>query len=161
MLSRTASPLLRLSGRRLYTTTPSFPLPPVATHFINGAYTPPGSSPTFTNYAPATGDALNEVSIGTASDVDLAVSSAKEAFPEWAAKSGAERGRILKKAADLIREHNHHLHMLESVDAGIPGEFSCRGFADARSWSTRFPPPLPLPSPPLPPQSLRPNTCKC
>src|SRR4051794_4723890 len=47
---------------------------------------------------PATGEVWAEVPGGTASDVDAAVSAAKEAFADWSALGVAKRGEILGKA---------------------------------------------------------------
>ena len=71
------------------------------------------SGPTYDNFAPATGAKISTVEDATQATVDLAVQAAKEAFPAWAAMAGAERGRILTKASQLIREYNHELHVLE------------------------------------------------
>ncbi|GMH50404.1 hypothetical protein TrLO_g8158 [Triparma laevis f. longispina] len=72
------------------------------------------------NFAPATGSQISTVEIASQVTIDAAVASSQAAQPAWAALSGAERGRILTRAAVLIREYNAELSVLESVDAGIP-----------------------------------------
>ena len=99
---------------------PCFPIPEVSRSWISGAYHDQVSGPTYDNYAPATGAKISTVQEATQDTVDAAVAAAKAAFPSWSALSGAERGRILTRAAHLIREYNSDLHLLESVDAGIP-----------------------------------------
>jgi betaine-aldehyde dehydrogenase len=54
------------------------------------------------------------------SDVDRAVASAREGFEVWRRLSGAERGRILNRAAGLLRDNNEELARLEVLDTGKP-----------------------------------------
>ncbi|MGB0534558.1 MAG: betaine-aldehyde dehydrogenase, partial [Paracoccaceae bacterium] len=49
----------------------------------------------------------------------------------WAARSGTERGRVLRRAADLIRARNRELSVLETHDTGKP--LSETLYADATS----------------------------
>ncbi|GMH78396.1 hypothetical protein TrST_g3564 [Triparma strigata] len=72
------------------------------------------------NFSPGTGALISTVEVATQATIDAAVASAQAAFPAWSALSGAERGRILTRAAVLIREYNSEMSLLESVDAGIP-----------------------------------------
>ena len=53
---------------------------------------------------PATGELLGDVPVAGAAEVEAAVQAAREAQPRWAALSGAERARILRRAADILRE---------------------------------------------------------
>ena len=46
--------------------------------------------------------------------------AARAAQPAWAALSGAERGRVLRRAADLLRARNDELAELETRDTGKP-----------------------------------------
>lgn len=87
--------------------------------YINGAY---NSSPreTFPNICPATGLKLCDVQIASAEDIDFALASAKKAFAKWSKMHGAARGRILWKAAQLIREDLNRLARVESLDSGKP-----------------------------------------
>ena len=63
--------------------------------------------------------------------VEEALASAKQAQKAWAATSGTQRGRILRRAADMIRAQNHALSVLETYDTGKPlSETLC---ADATS----------------------------
>lgn len=69
---------------------------------------------------PSTGQTIGTVANADPSDVDSAVSSARAAFASWAETCGRERGRILHRAADLIREDAEELVRLESLDVGKP-----------------------------------------
>ena len=52
--------------------------------------------------------------------METAVRAARAAQPAWAALSGTERGRILRRAADLLRARNDELAELETRDTGKP-----------------------------------------
>jgi acyl-CoA reductase-like NAD-dependent aldehyde dehydrogenase len=54
--------------------------------------------------------------------VDLAVAAARRAFDEgeWPRMTGAQRGRILNKFADLLEEHADELAHMEALDNGKP-----------------------------------------
>ncbi|KTF93984.1 hypothetical protein cypCar_00009302 [Cyprinus carpio] len=51
-------------------------------------------------------------------DVNAAVRAAKEAFPDWSAKSPAERSKELNKLADLIEARLEEFALAESKDQG-------------------------------------------
>jgi len=74
----------------------------------------------FTSINPATGEVLAELPVADAADVDRAVANAKSAQVQWAAMTGAERGRILRRAAELLRARNEELARLETRDTGKP-----------------------------------------
>ncbi|SAK78776.1 aldehyde dehydrogenase (acceptor) [Caballeronia hypogeia] len=87
---------------------------------INGEFVPPGGGEYSTNLDPATEDPIARVAQGTSADVDRAVQAARAALKPWNAIRAAERGRILMKLADLLRENQDELAALESLDAGKP-----------------------------------------
>src|SRR6202044_995155 len=69
---------------------------------------------------PATGEELARLPAAGAAEVDAAVARAQEAQRAWGQRSGAERGRVLRRAADLLRTHNERLAVLETRDTGKP-----------------------------------------
>ncbi|MEU2423417.1 aldehyde dehydrogenase family protein [Streptomyces sp. NPDC007851] len=71
---------------------------------------------------PATGQVVTTVAEAGAADVDAAVRAAREAFDagEWPGLSGRERGRVLHRIAELIRENAEEIAALESLDVGKP-----------------------------------------
>lgn len=71
---------------------------------------------------PSTGRVVTTVAEADASDVDAAVRAARDAFDNsgWATLSGRERGRVLHRVAELIRENADELARLESLDVGKP-----------------------------------------
>jgi betaine-aldehyde dehydrogenase len=74
----------------------------------------------FSTHNPATGALLATLPIAGAAEVDAAVHAAQAAQPAWAALSGTERGRVLRRAADLLRTRNDELAELETRDTGKP-----------------------------------------
>jgi acyl-CoA reductase-like NAD-dependent aldehyde dehydrogenase len=69
---------------------------------------------------PATGQVLAVVAGGGAAEVDAAVRESHRAFGEWSELSARERGRILLRAAAVIREHADELAALETREMGKP-----------------------------------------
>jgi betaine-aldehyde dehydrogenase len=84
----------------------------------------PASSPApgqrFASINPATGEILGQVTVSGAAQVNAAVAAAVQAQTIWAAKTSAERGRILRRTADLLRSRNEELAVLETKDTGKP-----------------------------------------
>ncbi|WP_229744137.1 betaine-aldehyde dehydrogenase [Aliidongia dinghuensis] len=74
----------------------------------------------FATINPATGETLAEVEIAGAAEIDAAVTRAQAAQRHWASRSGAERGRVLRRVADLLRQRNDALARLETLDTGKP-----------------------------------------
>ncbi len=89
-------------------------------HFIGGVWVEPSSGQYFDSINPATRQVLYRAARGGPVDVDLAVSSAREAFddPRWRDLSQTRRGHLLRRLADLIGEHADDLAWSESRDNG-------------------------------------------
>lgn len=98
----------------------SYPTQPTASHFIDGAYVEDTSGTPIPVIYPATGAEIALVHSGTPAIVDQALAAAQAAQPAWAAMSPRERGRILTRAAQIIRERNRELSELETYDTGKP-----------------------------------------
>lgn len=69
---------------------------------------------------PATGERLGEFPVAGAADIEAAVRAARAAQPAWGALAGAERARILRQAAAILRARNDELAALETRDTGKP-----------------------------------------
>ncbi|WP_171240319.1 betaine-aldehyde dehydrogenase [Ruegeria sp. HKCCA5491] len=93
---------------------------PKASHFINGEYVEDTNGAPIDVIFPATGEIIARLHSATAEVVEQALNSAKMAQNEWAALSGTERGRVLRRAADVMRERNRELSILETHDTGKP-----------------------------------------
>ena len=75
---------------------------------------------TFRVLNPANGELLAQLPIDGAAQIDAAVARAQAAQKPWAQLSGAQRGRILQRAAQLLRERNEELAHLETLNTGKP-----------------------------------------
>ena len=93
---------------------------PKASHFVNGQYVEDTNGKEITCIFPATGEAVAKLHSATSEIIELAMTSAQAAQKEWAKLSGTERGRVLRRAADIIRERNRELSELETYDTGKP-----------------------------------------
>jgi len=88
--------------------------------YIHGAYVDASSNQTFESINPANGEVLAEVAEAGAADLERAVESAEQGQRIWAALTGIERARIMRRAVDLLRERNDELALLETLDTGKP-----------------------------------------
>lgn len=90
--------------------------------WIDGRWADSSSGETFPTVDPANGDVLAYVQRGNAEDVDQAVRAARNAFDSsgWRDLPPAERGRILYRMAQMIREQGEELAQLETRDVGKP-----------------------------------------
>ena len=93
---------------------------PTASHFIDGVYIEDTDGTPIDVIYPATGEIVGRVYSATSAIIERALVSAQSAQRAWAKTSGTERGRILRRAADIMRERNHALSVLETYDTGKP-----------------------------------------
>jgi betaine-aldehyde dehydrogenase len=93
---------------------------PKASHFINGHFVEDTQGDALDVIYPATGEVIARLHSATPNIVELAVEAAREAQGAWAALKPVERGRILRRAADLLRARNAELSRLETLDTGKP-----------------------------------------
>ncbi|MEU7001805.1 aldehyde dehydrogenase family protein [Nonomuraea sp. NPDC046570] len=93
-------------------------------HFINGQSRPSADGSTFGTSEPATGRPLATVALGGAADVDAAVSAAAAAGErdDWRRLPPAERARLLRNLADIVRGEAESIAVTEARDSGHPIE---------------------------------------
>ena len=98
------------------------PALPLQRHFIGGAPVESIAGLTFTTVNPATDALLANVADGRASDVDLAVQTAREAFDcgPWPKLTAAARASVLRRIAEGIRANAEVLIEREVMDIGMP-----------------------------------------
>jgi betaine-aldehyde dehydrogenase len=109
---------------------------PTASHFIDGAYVEDtAGAPIDVVYA-ATGEVIARLHEATPALIERALAAARRAQGEWAALKPVERGRILQRAAAIMRERNHALSVLETLDTGKPLQETL--VADATSGADAF-----------------------
>ena len=98
---------------------PAAALPRVRNH-IGGRSVDRAQARTFLSVNPATGEPLAEIEIAGEVEVEEAVAAARSGQAVWRAMTGAERGRVLRRVADRLRECNAELARLETLDTGKP-----------------------------------------
>jgi betaine-aldehyde dehydrogenase len=89
---------------------------------IDGAWVASQSSQTFPVYDPSTEEVIALVPDAAARDVDLAVAAARAAFDDgpWGQSTHQERGRVLFRLAEKIRQNADMLAHLECRNSGKP-----------------------------------------
>lgn len=89
--------------------------------FIDGKFQK-GSGGMMTTTNPATGEVICEIAACNATDVDLAVQKAREAFDQghWATLHPSERKDTLIRLCKLITRNRRELAVMESLDSGKP-----------------------------------------
>ncbi len=90
--------------------------------FIDGAWGPGSAEQTWSHMHPATGEQVASFPIAGPNDVDRAVRAARTAFDEgsWPRARAQERIRVLRRIADLVREHGDELLALQALDNSVP-----------------------------------------
>jgi len=88
--------------------------------YINGEWINRIDGPQLEVYDPATGEVLAPLPRATAEEMDRAAEAANAAFPLWRAMTALDRSRILRKAADLIRERVEHIAQRMTREQGKP-----------------------------------------
>ena len=88
---------------------------------INGDWVEPAAGKYYDDVNPTTGETLAQVAEGGAEDIDRAVKAARAAFEgPWAKVHPADRGRMLVKLAQLVRDNAEELAEIDALDAGKP-----------------------------------------
>src|SRR3977135_4359182 len=88
--------------------------------FINGEWVASKSAKTSPVYDPSTEEVIAQAPDASADDVNRAVAAAKAAFEDgpWASTTAQERGRVLFRLAEKIRQNTAMLAELESRNTG-------------------------------------------
>jgi betaine-aldehyde dehydrogenase len=96
------------------------PAIPVLRSYIGGRFVASTSGEAFDDVDPATGEVLCRVEAAGDPEVEQAIAAAQAGFAAWSALTGAERGRMLQRAASLLRARNREIAQLEVRDTGKP-----------------------------------------
>ncbi|AZA09746.1 aldehyde dehydrogenase family protein [Corynebacterium pseudopelargi] len=88
--------------------------------YINGEWVE-GAAGSISSYNPATGEVIAEVRCASSTQVDDAITAAREALSgEWANLLPVQRAAVLFKIADLIEANAEEFAQLETLDQGQP-----------------------------------------
>ena len=110
---------------------------PKLQHYIDGAWVERLGPVDFDVMNPATNQPLSKLSLATKQDLDKALAAADKGFKVWRKVSAYERGKILKKAADLLRARVDEIAPILTLEQGkVVGEAKVElmGSADIIEW---------------------------
>jgi aldehyde dehydrogenase (NAD+) len=89
--------------------------------FINGKFVKPNSKKYYSTINPATEQKLAEIAEANEKDVDLAVTSAKNAYDKvWKKMPAKERSKYIFRIARLMQERAREFAVIESMNGGKP-----------------------------------------
>lgn len=71
-------------------------------------------------FSPGDGKVIKKVAFAGAQDTAAAIEAAHAAFPAWRAVPSLDRGKSLRKVADILRKHADELALLDSHNTGNP-----------------------------------------
>ncbi|MGU3540819.1 NAD-dependent succinate-semialdehyde dehydrogenase [Methylobacterium sp. A54F] len=69
---------------------------------------------------PATGEAIGRLAVATRSDLDDALAAAERGFAAWRRVGPFDRAKVLRRAADLLRERVETIARLMTLEQGKP-----------------------------------------
>ncbi len=87
---------------------------------IDGEWLEAGSRDTHAVINPATGETIAELPLATKDDLDRALDASERGFAEWRARDVNERGAILRKVAENLRERAKDIAPLLTMEQGKP-----------------------------------------
>ncbi len=85
---------------------------------IGGEWTPKDHREHEPVMNPATGECIGVLPHASKADLDRALDAAEQANPVWRGMSPQDRGKILKRAADLMRERVEHIARIATIEEG-------------------------------------------
>ena len=92
-------------------------------NYIDGKWLDAQDGERFDVFDPATGEVIATAPNSKAADAELAVAAARRTFDEgtwWPGTTPRDRGRILLRAAEIVRREHERLARMESLDSGKP-----------------------------------------
>jgi succinate-semialdehyde dehydrogenase/glutarate-semialdehyde dehydrogenase len=88
--------------------------------FIDGQWTKAAGGRTIPVVNPATGEPIGTVAHADKSDLDRALEAAEKGFKVWRKVSAFDRSKVMRKAADLLRERAGAIAPLLTLEQGKP-----------------------------------------
>jgi len=99
--------------------------------YIDGAWTAPVSGKTMPVVNPATEEALYEVALGSAADVDKAAAAARRAFESYSMATREDRVSLLQRIVEIYKSRMKEIAAAISDEMGAPLAFAERAQAGA------------------------------
>src|SRR5580658_7265481 len=88
--------------------------------FIDGAWTKAAAGRTIPVLNPATGEPVGTVAHADRADLDRALEAAERGFRAWRKVSAFDRSKLMRKAANLLRERADSIALLLTMEQGKP-----------------------------------------
>ena len=104
---------------------------------IDGAWSDAANGGTWNVMNPASEEVIRAVPFGGREDCRAAIEAASRAFPAWARMTPYQRGSILSRTAQLLRERADEIGRLTVMESGKPfvqGRGECLVAADLFEW---------------------------
>jgi succinate-semialdehyde dehydrogenase / glutarate-semialdehyde dehydrogenase len=93
---------------------------PSVSLFIDGTWSPAAAGRTLPVVNPSTGEVVGTVAHAERADLDRALEAADKGFRAWRKVSAFERSKVMRKAADLLRERADIIAPLLTMEQGKP-----------------------------------------
>lgn len=104
---------------------------------IDGQWTDAAGGGRWDVMNPATEETIRSVPFGARADCHAAIEAAARAFPAWSSRTAYERGAILARTAQLLRERADEIGRTTVMESGKPlaqGKGECFVAADLFDW---------------------------
>ena len=95
-------------------------LPKRRTAWYGGNWHDPRSGRDEETWNPSTGESLGRVAVCGDEDVEAAVAAARSGFDTWRTVPALERAKILRRMADVVRQHSEELALIDAANCGNP-----------------------------------------
>src|SRR3978361_973807 len=105
--------------------------------FIDGKWRPAASGKTIQVLNPATEEPVGTVARAEKDDLDEALAAAEKGFKAWRVVSAYERSKVMRKAADLMRERADKIATIMTMEQGkilAEAKIETMGAADTIAW---------------------------
>lgn len=106
-------------------------------HYIDGKWVQPTSGKGQDVMNPSTNTALGKLGYASKADLDKALAAAQKGFATWRKVSAFERGKILKKVAELMRQRADEIAKVLTLEQGkvlAEAKVEVMGSADIIEW---------------------------
>ena len=105
--------------------------------FIDGTWTKAASGHTIDVVNPATGEKIGTVAHAERTDLDRALEAADKGFRAWRKVSAFDRSKLMRKAADILRDRADAIALLMTQEQGKPvpeAKMEIMAAADVIDW---------------------------
>lgn len=105
--------------------------------FIDGVWGPAAAGGTIAVINPATEEQIGKIAHAQTEDLDRALEAAEKGFAIWSATAAFDRAKLMRKAADLLRERAGAIAAIMTAEQGKPlgqSKAEVLGAADTIDW---------------------------